>query len=517
MKSSASTSAASTGVCHLAGAGPGDLGLVTLRVKELVETADVIIFDYLCNPEILKWARPGTEIIYAGKKAGQHTLKQDEINSLIVEKTGSGKRVLRLKGGDPFLFGRGAEEAEALVKAGLRFEIVPGVTSAIAAPAYAGIPVTHREHTSQLTIFTGHEDPAKAESSLNYASIAKAPGTKVMLMGVERLGPITEKLRQEGLAPETPVALVRWGTTGRQQVLSGDLSNIAAKVAESGFSAPAVAVIGEVARLRDELAWFDRRPLSGKRIVVTRTRHQAGALSSRLRELGADVFEIPTIRIEPPTDVRAFVELLVHAHQYDWLVFTSPNGVTAFFEKFYEIRADARELGGVRIAAIGPATAAKVREYRFTVDLQPKEFVAEAVIEAFKEQGSVENQTILIARAEQARDVLPDELTKLGAIVDIAAVYKTVPETEDASGALARFRDEGADMITFTSSSTAENFMALKLPMPPDIKTASIGPITSKTMRELGLRVDVEAKDYDIPGLVAAISGYFAAGKRKAS
>jgi len=515
MKSSASTSTASTGVCHLAGAGPGDLGLVTLRVKELVEGADVIIFDYLCNPEILRWARAGAEIINAGKKAGQHTLKQDEINALIVEKTAAGNRVLRLKGGDPFLFGRGAEEAEALGKAGLRFEIVPGVTSAIAAPAYAGIPVTHREHTSQLTIFTGHEDPTKAESSLNYASIAKAPGTKVMLMGVERLGPITQKLQDEGLAPETPIALVRWGTTGRQQVLTGDLSNIAAKVVESGFSAPAVAVIGEVARLREQLAWFDRRPLSGRRIVITRTRHQAGALSSRLRELGADVYELPTIRIEPPTDVRAFTELLVHAHQYDWLVFTSPNGVTAFFEKFYSIRADARELGGVRIAAIGPATAAKVREYRFAVDLQPKEFVAEAVVEAFKEQGSIENQTFLLARAEQARDVLPDELTKLGAIVDIAAAYKTVPETDDVSGAMARFRDEGADLITFTSSSTAENFMALKLPMPPDVKTASIGPITSKTMRDLGLRVDVEAREYDIPGLVAAILAYFGTAKGK--
>jgi uroporphyrinogen III methyltransferase/synthase len=509
MNPAPSTSAASSGICYLAGAGPGDLGLVTLRVKELVEQAEVVVFDYLCNPEILKWAPAGAEIIYAGKKAGQHTLKQPEINSLLVEKASAGKRVVRLKGGDPFMFGRGGEEAEALVNAGLRFEIVPGVTSAIAAPAYAGIPVTHRDHTSQLTIFTGHEDPTKEESSLDYARIAAAAGTKVMLMGVERLGVIMSKLQEHGLAAATPIALVRWGTTGRQQSIAGTVGDIAEKVEKAGFTAPAVAVIGEVATLRDKLGWFEKRPLFGKRIVVTRTRHQAGALSSKLRELGADVYELPTIRIEPPTDVRAFTEVVIHAHQYDWLVFTSPNGVTAFFEKFFEIRGDAREIGGVRIAAIGPATAARVKEYRFAVDLQPKEFVAEAVVEAFKDQGSIENQTFLLARAEQARDVLPDELTKLGAIVDIAAAYRTVPETNDITGGIERFRNEGADLITFTSSSTAENFMALKFPLPAGLKTASIGPITSKTMRDLGLSVDIEAARYDIPGLVEAIRDYY--------
>jgi uroporphyrinogen III methyltransferase/synthase len=509
MTPSSSASAASSGICYLAGAGPGDLGLVTLRVKELVEQAEVVVFDYLCNPEILKWAPADAEIIYAGKKAGQHTLKQPEINALLVEKTTAGKRVVRLKGGDPFLFGRGGEEAEALVNAGLRFEIVPGVTSAIAAPAYAGIPVTHREHTSQLTIFTGHEDPTKDESSLDYARIANAPGTKVMLMGVERLGVIMSKLQEHGLPTTTPVALVRWGTTGRQQSLAGTAGDIADKAAKSGFAAPAVAVIGDVATLRDKLGWFEKRPLFGKRIVVTRTRHQAGALTAKLRDLGADVFELPTIRIEPPTDLRAFTESVVHSHQYDWFVFTSPNGVTAFFEKFFEIRSDAREIGGVRIAAIGPATAAKVKEYRFAVDLQPKEFVAEAIVEAFNEQGSIENQTFLLARAEQARDVLPDQLAGLGAIVDIVAAYRTVPETNDLTGGIERFRNEGADLITFTSSSTAENFMALKLPLPAGLKTASIGPITSKTMRDLGLTVDVEAGRYDIPGLVESIREYY--------
>ena len=497
------------GICYLAGAGPGDIGLVTLKVKEVVERAQVIVYDYLCNPEILTWAPMDAEIIYAGKKAGQHTLKQEEIDALLVAKTRAGKRVVRLKGGDPFLFGRGGEEAEALAAAGLRFEIIPGVTSAIAAPAYAGIPVTHRDHAAQLTIFTGHEDPANTESSHDFRQLATTPGTKVMLMGVERIGVITARLVENGAAPETPVALVRWGTTGRQKTLRGTLADIAAKVEATGFTAPAVAVIGDVVGLRDTLNWFETRPLFGRRIVVTRTRKQAGALSAGLRVLGADVFELPTIRIVPPKELLEFGQLVQDAHQYDWLVFTSPNGVTAFFEMFYKIFDDAREIGGVRIAAIGPATAARVRDFHLHVDLQPEEFVAEAVVKAFQKECSVENLRILLPRAEQSRDVLPKELSRLGAIVDEAVAYRTVPETDDVSGALARFREEGADLITFTSSSTVENFHALKLPWPKDLKTASIGPITSKTMRELGLPVDVEARQYDMPGLTKAIREFY--------
>lgn len=507
--SSTSPSSKIPGICFLAGAGPGDLGLVTLRVKELVETAEVIVFDYLCNPEILGWALPSAEIIYAGKKAGQHTLKQEEINALLVEKTAAGRRVLRLKGGDPFLFGRGGEEALALAEAGLAFEIIPGVTSAIAAPAYAGIPVTHREHASQLTIFTGHEDPEKAESALDYGQIAAQPGSKVMLMGVERLGPITERMQAAGAPADLPVALVRWGSTPRQQTLCGTLADIARKAIDTGFEAPAVAVFGDVVPLRERLNWFESRPLYGKRIAVTRTRQQAGGLIRALRDLGADAFEMPTIRIEPPTDLRAFAELVQDAHSYEWLIFTSPNGVTAFFDIFYKLYNDAREIGSVRIAAIGPATAEKVRSYHLAVDLQPKEYVAEAVIEALQEEGSVENVRILLARAEQARDVLPRELTRLGAIVDEAIAYRTVPETADLTGGLERFRKEGADLVTFTSSSTVENFLALKMPLPPHLKTASIGPITSQTMKKHGLSVDVEASQYDIPGLVAAIRRFY--------
>ncbi len=497
------------GICHLTGAGPGDLGLVTLKARECIERADVVIYDKLSNPEMLRWAPAGAEIIYAGKTRGEHTFTQEEINALLVERTKAGRRVVRLKGGDPFLFGRGGEEALALAKASLRFEIVPGVSSVLAGPAYAGIPVTHRERTSQLTIFTGHEDPTKAETSIDYKTIATQPGTKVMLMGVERIGEITAAFIQNGADPKTPVALVRWATTGRQQTISGRLDTIAKIVEENNFTAPAVAVIGDVVSLRESLAWFEKRPLFGRRIVVTRTRKQAGGFSTILRDAGADVIELPTIRIEPPKDLLEFGQLVQDAHTYDWIVFTSPNGVEAFFEMFYKIYDDAREIGGARIAAIGSTTAQRVKDFHLKVDLQPEEAVAESVVRAFKKQGSIENERILLAQAEVTRDVLAKELSAMGAIVDVAIAYRTVPETGDVSGGSARFKAEGADLITFTSASTVENFMALRLPMPPGLKTASIGPITSKAMRDLGLNVDVEARQHDTQGLAQAILKFF--------
>jgi uroporphyrinogen III methyltransferase/synthase len=336
-----------------------------------------------------------------------------------------------------------------------------------------------------------------------------------MLMGVERIGDICSALIEKGAAAKLPVALVRWGTTGQQQTVAGHLDDIGRIVAETGFEAPAVAVFGEVVKLRAKLGWFENRPLFGKRIVVTRTRKQAGALSFDLGALGADVFELPTIRIEPPVDVRSFAELVQDSHAYDWIIFTSANGVNAFFDMFYKLYDDAREIGGVRIAAIGPATAQRVKDFRLKVDLQPEEFVAESVVKAFKKECSVEHLRILLVRPEVSRDVVAMELGKLGAIVDQALAYQTVPELGDASGAVARFKKEGADMITFTSSSTVENFMALKLTLPAGIKTASIGPITSKTMRDLGLKVDVEASKHDIPGLVKAISRYYIGGSDK--
>jgi len=499
----------SKGKCFLVGAGPGDLGLVTLRAKECIEQAEVIVYDYLSNPELLKWAPESAEIIYAGKKAGAHTLTQEEINALLVEKAQAGKQVVRLKGGDPFVFGRGAEEAQALVAAKVPFVVVPGITSAIAGPAYAGIPVTHRGKNSHVTFFTGHEDPEKSETSIDFASLAKLGGTQVMLMGVEQIEAIAREMLGNGMRSDLPVALIRWATTGRQQTLVGNLENIAQRVADTGFAAPAVAVFGEVVALRDELNWFEGRPLSGKRIVVTRTRSQAGVLSEQLRGLGADVIELPTIRIEPPSDLRAFAELVQDAHGYDWIIFTSPNGVTAFFDMFYKLYDDAREIGGARIAAIGPATAQRIKDFHLKVDLQPEEFVAESLVREFKKQGGVENLRILLARAEKARDLLPKELSALGAIVDEGFAYRTVPETRDDTGARSRLLEEGADLITFTSSSTVENFLALGLPWPAGMQIASIGPVTSATARERGLEVAVEARRHDIPGLVEAIRRYF--------
>jgi uroporphyrinogen III methyltransferase / synthase len=491
------------GLCILAGAGPGDIGLVTLRAREAVEQAEVVVYDYLCNPEILKWAPAGAEIVFAGKKSGQHTLPQEEINQFLVKKTKEGKRVVRLKGGDPFVFGRGGEEAETLAAAGLAFEIVPGISSAIAVPAYAGIPLTHRDFASSFTVFTGHEDPAKEETAVDYKALIAGKGTLVMLMGMERLASIVPELLANGADPRLPVALIRWGTTGRQQTLTGELGSIVKAVVD--FQPPAIAVFGRVVELRDKLSWFERRPLFGRRIVVTRTRKQASDLSAKLRILGADVYELPTIRVEPPDNLMDFGEMVRDVFQYDWIIFTSANGVDAFFEMFYRLYDDARSIGNVKIAAIGPATAQRIKSFHLSVDLQPKEFIAEAIVDGLLELGSVENLKFLVVRALGSREVLPKRLVELGGIVDEATAYKTVPEIDDTSGAQERFRSEGADLVTFTSSSTVENFLALKLPWPAQIKTASIGPITSETMRKNGLPVDVEAARYDVDGLVSAV------------
>ena len=499
-----------TGKVYLVGAGPGDPGLVTLRAKECIENADAIIYDHLANPETLGWARDDAEITYVGKTPGESRSNQNEINALLIKKAHEGKQVVRLKGGDPFVFGRGAEEAQAIAEAGIPFEVVPGITSSIAGPAYAGIPVTHRAHNSHVTFFTGHENPAKTESAIDYAALAKLGGTQVMLMGVERLGSITSEMLKHGVRGDLPVALVRWATTGQQETLTGTLGDIAQKVVTNAFAAPAVAVFGEVVTLRDKLNWYEKRPLLGKRIVVTRTRKQASVLSSKLRSLGADIIELPTIRIGPPTDLREFAELVQDAHMYDWIVFTSANGVEAFFNIFFKLYDDAREIGGARIAAIGPATAQRVKDFHLHVDLQPKEFVAEDVVREFKKQGSIENLNILLVRAEKARNVLPKGLSGLGAIVDEAFAYRNLPETRDPTGARQQLAKRGADLITFTSSSTVENFLSLGLPWPKGMQVASIGPITSQTARDNGLKVEVEAKRHDIDGLVEAIGAFFA-------
>jgi uroporphyrinogen III methyltransferase / synthase len=497
-----------SGICYLVGAGPGDPGLVTLRAKECIEMADVLVYDALSSPELLAWVKPGCEKIYVGKRAKDHSMPQDEINALIVSTTRAGKSVVRLKGGDPMIFGRGGEEAAELAAAGVPFEIVPGISSAIAGPAYAGIPVTHRDHCTQLTIFTGHEDPTKGYSSIDYAQLAKTPGTKVFLMGVARLREICQSFVENGADAATPIALTRWATTGRQRSIVGTLASIADIAEQENFASPAVAVIGDVVKERQKINWFEKRPLFGKRIVVTRTREQAGELAKQLSDLGADVIELPTIRIEPPEDRQEFAELVTHAHEYDWLVFTSPNGVERFFDAFFATFSDARSLGNPRIAAIGNGTAQKIREYRFEVDLIPERFVAEGLIDAFKKE-SIENLTILWVKAAESRDVVGDGLSKLGAIVDDCIAYRTVPETEDITGARARLVAEGADMVTFTSSSTVEHFFDLGIPWPDGCVAASIGPVTSETLRKKGVPPAFEARPHDIPGLVAAILRHF--------
>ncbi len=502
------------GVCYLVGAGPGDLGLVTLRAKQCIEKADVIAYDYLVNKAVLAWKRPEAELIYVGKQADNHTLEQGKINQLLIDKVKQGLIVTRLKGGDPLVFGRGGEEAEELAAARCRFEFVPGISSSIAGPAYAGIPVTHRAHNTTLTIFTGHEDPTKAQSSLDFAKLAAADGAKVMLMGVGRIGELMGRFMEHGTDPSLPVALVRWATTGSQQTLVGTVGTIAERVAEAGFKAPAICFMGTNVNLREQLQWFDNRPLFGCRVVVTRTRTQAGELSAELAELGADVYELPTIRITPPMNRMAFGESVEDAHQFEWIIFTSPNGAEAFFELFFKIYQDARSLGAARIAAIGPGTQKMIAKYRFACDFIPDEHVAESFVKEFVEHhGSPENMTILWVRGDQARPVISEELSKLGAIVDEGIAYQTLPETEDITGAQARFREEGADIITFASASAVENFLALKLPMPAGVKIASIGPVTTKALKSHGIEPDAEASPHTIAGLVSAVRKIAARGK----
>jgi uroporphyrinogen III methyltransferase/synthase len=500
-----------TGTVYLVGAGPGDPGLLTLRAAELLGRADVVVYDALVNKDVLRLAPKNAEIIYGGKRSKDHAIPQDELNALLVAKAREGKTVVRLKGGDPYVFGRGGEEAAELAAAKIRFEVVPGISSVIAAPNYAGIPITHRDHCSSFTVITGHEDPAKEVSSIDWPQVAKIPGTKIVLMGVSRIREINAQLIANGMPPETPVAMVRWGTTGRQQSIEGTLTTIADIVEKSQFTAPAVTIIGDVVKLRNELNWFEQRPLFGERIVVTRTRDQASQLSRQLAELGADVLEVPTIKVVPTDRHADLADALLELNSYDWLVFTSPNGVTMFFEAFFKAFEDLRDIGGPRIAAVGPATAAKLKELHLKVDLMPEEYVTAKIAKAFIKFESIENLKILLLRAEVANPDLPRELEALGAIVDYVACYKTIPETDDVNEAAAPLLESGADWITFTSSSTVENFHA-RFDLPallkkfPSIRLASIGPETTKSLAALGLKPAVEAKPHTIDGLVKAIA-----------
>jgi uroporphyrinogen III methyltransferase/synthase len=493
----------------LAGAGPGDPGLVTLKAKQCIEQADVLVYDALSSAELLTWVKPGCEKIDVGKRAADHKLPQDQINQLLVEKVREGNVVVRLKGGDPMIFGRGGEEAAALSQAGLKFEIVPGISSAFAGPIYAGIPLTHREYGSQLTVFSGHDSIDKESSDLDYAQLAKAPGTKIFLMGVARLREITSKLVEHGAEPTTPIALTRWATTGRQKTITGTLADIADIAEAQNFKSPAVGVIGHIINEMKNIEWYEKRPLKGKRIVVTRSQEQAAELVNKLSELGADVIELPVLKICDPVDKQGFAECVVNVHTYDWLVFSSTNGVRRFFDAFFALYKDARSLGGVRIAAVGPGTQAAIESYRFAVDLVPERHIAEGLLETFQNEHSIDSQTVLWVRPENARPVLVDGLKEQNAIVDECIAYRIEAEKDDPTGAAERLSEEGADMITFTSSSTAKYFHDLGLPWPADCVAISIGPITTAKLKELGCDQLIEAESHSIEGIVAAIVDQF--------
>ena len=467
---------------YLVGAGPGDPGLLTMRGAEVLARADVVVHDRLSSPRLLDLAPLDAERIDVGKAPGRVAMNQTDIDRLLVERGKRGATVVRLKGGDPFVFGRGGEEAEALITAGVPFEVVPGVTSAIAAPAYAGIPVTHRGLSTHVTIVTGHEDPTKTTTDTDWEALARAGGTIVVLMGAGRVAEVAARLIAGGRAPATPVAAVRWGTHPHQRTIRATLATIAAEPIE----APSAIVVGAVAAL--DLAWFERRPLFGRRVVVTRAREQASGLRARLVELGAEVIELP--------DLSA----------YGWVVLTSANGVDAFFRRGLHARGlDTRALAGVKVAAIGPGTAAALERFGVRADLVPERFVAESLLAAFPAPAQP-GEKVLLARAEQARDVLPDGLARTGYSVDVVAVYQTVTAEPDPVD-LERVRAGDFDAITFTSSSTVDNFRRLVGPLTGDPIIVSIGPITSESAAAAGFNVTVEAEPHDIDGLVAAVLG----------
>ena len=473
----------------LVGSGPGDPGLITVRGLDLVRRAEVLVVDRLAGPELPLEAPEGCLVIDAGKAPGRVAMTQDEINACLVEHGRAGRFVVRLKGGDPFVFGRGSEEAEALHAAGVPYEVVPGVSSAIAAPSAAGVPVTHRGLATHVTIVTGHEDPAKPETQTDWASLARAGGTLVLLMGVGRLAGIADALVAGGRDPGTPVAIVERATSPTQRVTTGELATIAATAEAAGLSSPAVTVVGDVVAVRDAIGWAERLPLAGRTVAVTRPRAQADGLSRRLADLGARVVQAPLIRTEPvpgdPIDPSA----------HDIVVVTSPNAPALLLER---IGGDARALHGVEVAAIGPATAAALREVGVVADLVSERAVAESLLDLLAERAA--GRRVLIARAEEARDLLPDGLAARGAEVEVAVLYRTVPVVPDSAAAL------GADAVAFTSASTARAFAAAFADRDLDgVRGVAIGPATSAAMRELGIPVAAEAADHDLDGLVAAL------------
>ena len=500
----------SKGIVSLVGAGPGDPDLISVKGLRLIRAADAVVYDRLVDSRLLEHAGEAAEMIDVGKIPGKRINRQEDINKLLVELGTAGKRVVRLKGGDPFVFGRGGEEAEALAGAGVQFEIVPGVTSAVAAPAYAGIPLTHRKLASSFTVVTGSEDPTKPETSVDWEALAKSSDTLAILMGQSNLATIADALVRYGRAPETPVALVQWGTEPYQRTLTGTLSTIAERAVAAGIGAPAVTIVGDVVRMREAIGWFDNGPLFGKRVLITRTRAQASALSEVLSQKGAQPIELPTIEIQPYEDYTHLDEALKSLHEYDWATFSSANAVDVVFDRLRAIGLDARAMHGVLIAAIGPATRRRLNVRGIRSDFVPSTFVAESVVDELKPFG-MNGKRVLLPQAEIARDVLRNGLTGLGASVDAIPVYRTVTPSNSAER-LQKILSDSIDIATFSSSSTVTNLVELLDGNTSALKGATIaciGPVTAKRAEELGLEVDIVASEHTIAGLIEAVESHF--------
>lgn len=505
--------ATKNGIVYLIGAGPGDPGLITVRGRDCLRRADVVVYDYLANPALLAEA-PAAEHIYVGKTAGCHHRPQEEINSLLTELAAAGKVVARLKGGDPYLFGRGGEEALHLHQQGISFEVIPGVTAALAAADYAGIPLTHRDFTTSLGLITGHENPAKKLSSLDWEKLATGVGTLVFYMGMANLELISRELIANGRSPLTPVAVVRWATTPRQETLIGTLADIARRVRELGFKPPAIIIVGAVVSLRESLRWFDNRPLFGKRILVTRSADQAGEFSAQLEDQGAQVVECPTIQLVPPTDSADLDDAIGKLATFDWLVFTSVNAVHFFFACLEGLGLDARAVGGCRVCAVGPKTAAAIRDHGIRPDLIPADYKAEGVVAAFADQ-PLAGRRVLFPRVDKAREVIQQGLTALGAEVVAPIAYRNILPAELPPTALTALEAGEIDCVTFTASSTVENLALILGPerfarLLSRVAVAAIGPITAQTCRKLGLQVAIEPAEYTLAALTDAIVRHFA-------
>jgi uroporphyrinogen III methyltransferase/synthase len=499
-----------SGKVYIIGAGPGDPGLITLKAVNALQEAEVIVYDNLVNEELLQYASRTARVIYAGKQGGDHTLSQDQINACLIKEASDGYTVARLKGGDPFIFGRGGEEAETLASRQIPFEVIPGVTSAIAVPAYAGIPLTHRGVTSTVALITGHEDPTKEKSDIDWQALSGI-GTLVFLMGVKNMDRIVEALIAHGKPPETPAALIRKGTLPEQETLTGKLSNIVQLARAGRFQPPAILVVGKVVALRDTLRWFDTKPLFGKGIVITRPERQADDLAGRLAAHGARPIAFPTIAIEPPRDWKTLDDAMDQIESFTWVIFTSANGVHFFFDRLRYRGKDVRCLKGVQIACIGPATAKQIENRGIRVDLVPDEFIAEGLLKAFADM-DIKGRKILIPRAEKARDILPRTLRERGADVTIAAAYRTVRSGRKKEELEAWVEKGLVDVITFTSSSTVTNFveiMGADYVLPPRVKIACIGPVTAKTAQEAGFKIDILQQEYTMDGLIQSLQMYF--------